>query len=151
MKLFWAALAVACCGGAAAWAGGSRPQFVFRIHLQASEANRPEQCVPVDVPDPQVRLFVQKYAVVSEKHILGAQSNGRGGLLLEFKPDGRSALEAATSTNQGKMLVVFLNERLVYTARIDTVLHNGRFIVPRGVTPEDLKLLEAYLAARRKL
>jgi len=133
------------------FAGSQRPQFVFRIHVEAVDQIHNERVVPVALQDPDEIIRVHKFPIVHEKYIIGAVRSPSGGVLLTFNQIGRHALETATRTEIGKTLVVILNGRVVYSAEIDVPMSTGHFLIPQGIEETDMTLLQAYIEQRKRL
>lgn len=131
-------------------AGSSRPEFLFRIHLEASKAENPDQVVTLNMGGSLGITRVREFAEMSENDIQSMILRPGGGALIQFNPGGRIRLEALTANNQGRLMCVFLNGRYLYAAEIDMVMDSGRLFLPKGVTPEDVDLFEKYLAYRKR-
>jgi len=132
-------------------AGSSRPEISLRIHVEAGSEVREENSIAVGLVDPEEVIRVERFAVVTEKNLVRVMGTSRGGALLQFDQAGRHSLEAVTSTQAGRTLVVFLNGRLVYAAVIDMPIRSGRFLIPENVLPEELVALEKLIEEKGRL
>jgi hypothetical protein len=130
--------------------GSSRPDFMFRIHLEASKGDNPKQVITLNMGRQLGVNPVRQFAEISENDLQAIVMRPDGGALLSFNPGGRTRLEALTINNKGRLMCVFLNGRFIYAAEIDIALTSGRLFLPSGVTQEDVVLFERYLEKRRR-
>lgn len=132
-------------------AGGQRPQFSLRIHVEAGSQVRDERVVPLALQAPDEIIRVHKLPVVTEKNLIQAVMTSSGAVLFTFNQAGKHSLETVTRTEMGKTLVVIINGRVVYAAEIDMPMNSGRFLIPDGLSEADLSMLQAYLEQRKRL
>lgn len=126
--------------GVILWLGAAeKPPVLIRVHLQAAEGAKGDVAVPVSLFNPPEKVAIQSLPELSEKDLHQVSTRADGTVLLEFDDFGKTKLEVATSTGRGLILVVIVNGRVVYAPRIDTVLSNGRLLLPAGaVTSEEI-------------
>ncbi|MGF1678210.1 MAG: hypothetical protein ACFCUX_03335 [Candidatus Methylacidiphilales bacterium] len=158
LRMQWAYLPLILVGSVAltyltatSVAGSKRPEITFRIHTQAGNEIREDQTVPIGLIDPEEFLRVHKLAFVSERQVAAVMPTSQGGALIQLNQVGTSSLQAATSTELGKTLVVFLNGRVVYAAVIDIPINSGRLLIPAGIAPEEIQALKAFIEQNKKL
>ncbi|MDE1169652.1 MAG: hypothetical protein PW734_00340 [Verrucomicrobium sp.] len=132
---------------APAWAGAKPPSVSLRICLETEGAGSSNQSVPVQLQNPDQTVYVNPAPEASERDLVGAEAysgpGGEQGALLHFNRHAAIALSSATMQHEGKILVVFLDGRIVYAPVIDAALSSGDFLIPRGVLPEEIALLQA--------
>lgn len=132
-------------------AGSRRPQAAFRIHVQRVETGgSTSQLFQVALTNPDQVISVGRYADISENNIQSLMPMPDGGLMVAFDSPGTKLLESVTSTNMGRILVVFLNGRVVYAPEIDIPLRSGRFLVPGPLDPADRDALLLLVQSRTK-
>jgi len=132
-------------------AGSSRPEVSLSIHVEAGEEVRDDRAITIGLTDPDEIIRVERFAIAVADNLERVMGTSGGGVLLQFNQTGRHSLEAATSNRLGKTLVVFLNGRVVYSAVIDMVLRSGRLLIPDGVSPEELAMLQKFIEENRSL
>lgn len=131
--------------------GSSRPEFMFRVHLEASKGDNPNQVITLNMGRQLGVNPVRQFAELSENDLQSIILRQDGGAFLTMNPGGRTRLEALTTNNKGRLMCVFLNGNFVYAAEIDMSLTSGRLFLPAGVTREDVELFENYLKKSKKL
>lgn len=131
--------------------GSSRPEFMFRIHLEASKGDNPNQVISLNMGRQLGVNRVRQFAELSENDLQAIVLRPDGGALVTMNPGGRTRLEALTTNNMGRLMCIFLNGRFVYAAEIDMAMSSGRLFLPAGVTEEDVLLFENYLKKSKKL
>lgn len=128
------------------FAGASRPKTMLRVHVQTTVQGAPgTQSLPVTIINPTRQIMVRALPEVTERDIDRVESTeADSGLALRitFNEHGRTVLNTVTLENQGKIMVVFLNGRAIYAPVIDKVIADGVLIIPRGVAPEEVPLLQ---------
>jgi transcription termination factor Rho len=56
--------------------------------------------------------------------------------------DETLSLEELTAKNNGRLLIIILNGRIIYAPIIDTKLSTGQFLIPSGITKEETQQLQ---------
>lgn len=131
------------------WAGGSKPQITFRIHVEQGGGGA-SQTIQVALTNPDQFVTIGRFAELSENHVQSVLPTPDGGMLVAFNSTGARILENVTSTQMGRIMVVFLNGRAVYAPVIDLPIRSGKLLVPGPLLPEDVAALQQLLARRAK-
>lgn len=132
-------------------AGAGRPQITFRIHLQRVEASGSDsQILPIALTQPDQVINVGRYAELSENQVQSIVPTPDGGMMVLFTGTGAKILETVTSSNQGLILVVLLNGRVVYAPLIDMPLRSGRMLIPGPLDPVEVAALQQLIKKRDK-
>ena len=147
--LFLRAFPLIFLGGSLLWAGSSKPSGGLRIHLQiAGEIQRTSQSATVVLEDPEEVITVSVIPNLSETHVASVEplQNGESmGMIVTFNQLGKTLLNNLTLEGQGRVMVIYLNDRIVYSPIIDSVIGNGVLVIPSGVTPKDLEMLQSLV------
>lgn len=136
-------------------AGSDPPKSTFRVHVQTVSQGAPgTQILPVSLTNPPKQIMIRAQPELSERDIEKVESaptsDGGVALRLTLSEHGRIVLGALTTDNQGRILVFFLNGRVVYAPVIDQIINDGVLIIPGGVASEEVKPLDdAAKKARR--
>lgn len=128
-------------------AGSKPPKSTFRLHVQTVEQGAPgTQILPITLVNPPKQIMIRAQPELSERDVVKVESapasDGGVALRLTLSEHGRIVLGAVTTDNQGRILVFFLNGRVVYAPVIDRSINDGMLIIPSGVAPEEVKPLE---------
>jgi len=138
--LFFLLLAAPCL------AGSKPPQIFLRVYTQTDSQGSPNSMIPVQLTQPDEQIFVSSIPEATEKDLIGVDAspggNGTVGAILHFSAHAGMNLDAATSQGDGKILVVVLNGRVVYSPMIDMGLKT-ELLIPRGILPQEFSLLQA--------
>jgi hypothetical protein len=118
--------------------------------MQAKSGANPTQVVTMAVTNPDQLIPVNKFAVLTEKHIAGLMKLPDGGTLVNLNDTGKKILETETVNNYGSVMVVICNGRLVYAPEIDGAIRGGKILLPPTLTDMDFKLFEAYVQKQAK-
>ncbi|HSI83169.1 MAG: hypothetical protein ACAI35_02425 [Candidatus Methylacidiphilales bacterium] len=127
-----------------ALAGSSPPKVVVRVHIQNMNKELKKQTFMVQLPDPPEQISVSTLPEASEKDVLnvtGKPTTNGFGAYIQFNRRGSVNLSATTAQNQGRILVVVINNRVVYAPVIDTVISNGILFIPDGISPKEMEAL----------
>ena len=140
--------------GTALQAGAPAPQLSLRILVQSNQIANSAQTVAVPLTDPEETIYVNAIPEASEKDLIGVEPYngpaGETGATLHFTSHAGLSFNADTMQNQGRILVVVLNGRVVYSPIIDSVISGGDFLIPHGVSPQDMALLQATAQINQK-
>lgn len=131
-------------------AGSSGPKVHMRFHVQANEVLPKEQLVPIQLLNPPQLIYIRKLPEVTERHFKSIERLASGAILIQLNQAGTSLLEAATSSYQGMILVVLCNGRVLYDAVIDIPLRDGRFIIPGGMSDEEILAFQQLIERNRR-
>src|ERR1043165_7270136 len=106
-----------------ALAGGSPPKIVVRVHVEnVAKELKGRQTFMVQLPDPPEALSVVATPEASERDVINVvgkpTSNGYGAYIY-FNRKAAVNLSATTAQNAGRVLVVVINNRVVYAPVID--------------------------------
>ncbi|PTX94789.1 hypothetical protein DB346_22545 [Verrucomicrobia bacterium LW23] len=140
-----AALLIAACAALTLCGGGSPPKIVVRVHTQnVAKEMKGNQTFMVQIPDPPEQISVMAIPEASEKDVLNvvAKPVSHGfGAYIQFNRRASVNISATTAQNQDRILVVVINNRVVYAPKIDTVISNGVIHIPEGITPKEMQAL----------
>ncbi len=133
------------------------PTVSLRICVQVdaqSGATASRQTVPVRLSDPDQIIYIHAQPEVSEGDLTGVEPYvaiaGQNGAILHFTPHAAINLNAATQQNDGRILVVILDNRVVYSPVIDGAIPGTDFIIPRGVLPAEYTALQEVVKRNLK-
>ncbi len=120
------------------------PQVFLRIYTQTDANGSPNSIIPIQLTQPDDQIYVSAIPEASEKDLLGitAAPGAAGGAILHFNEHAGMNLDAATSQGDGKIMVVVLDGRVIYSPMIDTTIKND-LLIPRGILPQEFSLLQA--------
>lgn len=135
-----AVAALACAAGA------KKPALDVRVHAEGTEAEAPSFAIPATLLDGRP-VFLQRMPLVTTAEIesiypFGAADGSRG-VYLKMGAHGSRLLQQHTMSQQGKLLVVMLNGRMVSNLLVDRPIDDGIVCIPRGLTEEDVALLSS--------
>jgi preprotein translocase subunit SecD len=152
---FWFLLAgLWITSGTLVWGGSSPPPLAFRIHVQIAPEGLPQtQIVPVMLDSPPERIYVKRYAEISEKDLASVAARtigGQPGLICQFTQHGQTVMIALTSQYQGQIMVVFLNGRVLFAPIIDTNVNNGQLFIPRTIPEAELAEIQRFIAKNNR-
>ncbi len=131
-------------GGDRAWAGASKPKGQVRVHLQVNQQPGPSaHATIVTLTNPDETIAISSLPEVSERELESIEllKGGEGAAILKFDQRGKLLLNNMTNQGQGRIMVVYLNGRMIYTPVIDSQIVNGVLVIPRGVTAKDIEVL----------
>lgn len=138
-----------------------KPQTTFRVHVETeAEGVSTTLAFPVTVFDPEETIYVKNPPELSERDVANVQfkpaANGVGmAMKIILTEHGKDVFQRVTLENVGRVLVVFLNSRIVYAPEIDRMVKDGVLVIPSGVSlaeSEQIKKdIELMLKKRRQL
>lgn len=132
-------------------AGSSKPEFTLRFFMQAAKGTNPAQVIALNVPNPDQIIPVNKFAVLTEKHVASMMKLPNGGTLVTLTDSGSKIMDTETSNNVGNVMVVLCNGRVIYAPEIDAPLRSGKIMLPPGLVDSDYQLFENYVKKREKM
>lgn len=137
-RLLLAAAALACVAGA------KKPVIDLRVHAEGTEAEAPTFAIPATLLNGRP-TFLQRMPLATQSEIDAiypfAAADGSQGVYLKLGAHGSRLLQQHTMSQQGKLLVVMLNGRMVSNLLVDRPIDDGIIAIPRGLTPEDIAVL----------
>lgn len=133
-----AAAALACLAGA------KKPVLDLRIHAEGTEAEAPSFAIPATLLNGKP-VFLQRMPLVTQSEVESIYpfpaADGSQGVYLKLGPHGSRLLQQHTMSQQGRMLAVLLNGRMVSNLLVDRPIDDGIVCIPRGLSQEDITLL----------
>jgi len=126
------------------FAGSKPPQIYLRVYTQTDSNGSPNSIIPIQLTQPDDQIFVSAIPEASEKDLIGIvpAPGAAGGAILHFNEHAGMNLDAATSQGDGKILVVVLDGRVIYSPMIDATIKTD-LLIPRGILPQEFSLLQA--------
>lgn len=110
-----------------------------------------EEVIPVQLQNPRSMIFVSITPDLSEADMAKIEPLPEGKTLILFNEFGTRKLAALTQANMESILVIVCNGRVVYTPLIDTVISNGRLLIPDGIAPAEVEELNGLIRAAHPL
>lgn len=144
----FALLLTALCGlvPVTAHAGGKAGETAsLTFHLETDANENPKMVFPENVSG-RIRIF-RRMSEVSEKDIASfspfpAADGATYGMVINLKPAGARRLSAVTATNQDRWLIARVNGRSVDGVQIDRQINDGKLVVWKGVTAQEIKMFD---------
>ncbi|MGA0112021.1 MAG: hypothetical protein ACO3PN_07955 [Chthoniobacterales bacterium] len=125
-------------------AGAKKPVLDLRIHAEGTEAEAPTFAIPATLLDGRP-AFLQRMPLVSQSEVDAIYpfpaADGSQGIYFKLGAHGSRLLQQHTMSQQGKLLVVMLNGRMVSNLLVDRAINDGIVCIPRGLSPDDIALL----------
>lgn len=125
-------------------AGAKKPVIDVRIHAEGTEAEAPTFAIPATMLNGRP-AFLQRMPLVTQSEIDAvypfAAADGSQGVYLKLGAHGSRLLQQHSMSQQGKMLAVMLNGRMVSNLLVDRPVNDGIVSIPRGLSQEDIALL----------
>jgi hypothetical protein len=125
-------------------AGAKKPTIDLRVHAEGTEAEAPTFAIPATLLNGRP-TFLQRMPLATQSEIEAvypfAAADGSEGVYLKLGAHGSRLLQQHTMSQQGKMLVVMLNGRMVSNLLVDRPIADGIVAIPRGLTQEDIAIL----------
>lgn len=129
-------------------AGQSKPPPVsIRLFGEGKEQEGDSFVTPVELTNPQKRIFLRKVPVITERDIKAFYpfpgADGSVGAYFRLDPHGADKLDQFTVEDRGKLAVVMINGRVSAALRIEQRVTDGLLFVPGGILPNEIVLLQA--------
>jgi hypothetical protein len=122
---------------------GSSPRVMLSIHTEVSTLEHADKRLELPLDVPPFRFFVGKVPDISHRLLVKIEPGTTpGSATLYFDPTGTRLLRNITSVNRNRRLAVLLNGRLIFSPIINATIDNGQLFLPRGVSPENLQMLQ---------
>lgn len=128
--------------------GSEMPPPMLRFHVQASPKLGKEKVVPVTLVDPAAMIYIRKYPDLSERDIQSLDMLDKGRVLVTFNEAGRLRFEEMTRANSEIIMVVICNGRVIYAPLIDTVIGDGKLLLPKGISEDEIKELREVMGPK---
>jgi hypothetical protein len=127
-------------------AGSTPPQVTFRVYVQTTgEGLSPQEATTIAIPPDGEQIQVRTLPEASERDLVEIKQDAAG-LHVQFNHIGMVNLNAATGQNQGRILVVMVDGRIIYAPSIDTQISNGHLDIPHQIPPLVLEALQKVAA-----
>jgi len=128
-------------------AGQKKPAPVsIRVFCEGNEKEGESFVTPVELTNPQKRVFLRKVPIVTERDFLAFYPfPGRDGMIgAYFRLDahGSDKLDQFTTEDRGKLAVIMVNGRVAAALRVEDRVKDGILFVPGGILPNEVQLLE---------
>ena len=127
-------------------AAARQPSVTIRFHSEVNPKTNTEFSVSVPLPDSSKTICLSKIPEISEGDVKAVfpfpANDGTQGCALKLDEHGRLTLDTLSQQSRGSMFVGFLNKRPVAAMIIDRHVTDGILVIPRGLTPEEIALLQ---------
>jgi hypothetical protein len=143
----------AICGllllaGPWASAKSSKEILTIRIHGEGSAEDGDKFTTPVALLDGR-KAYLSIMPLLTEHEVKAVcpfkTPDGSGGAYLRLDNHGANLLTQYCLEKRGSMLVVLINGRQVVDVLVDTVVKDGIFVIPSGMTmAEEARLVNAF-------
>lgn len=148
MKRLLSLLCASLCFTAVASAGGKSPGLYVGIHAEGDEYDGPKMVRPNEVNGKTVYFRISPEVVTRHFeafHAFIAEDGGSYGAALHLNDAGMRAMQIMCSTNRGRLARTIVNGRALDVIRIDKPGEDGYFVIWKGLTPEDIQIMEKKL------
>jgi len=141
-----AALFLLCLAPVAGAGGKKEDTPVISFHMETDASDNPKMIFPLQFGN-QVRYF-RRMSEISMKDVTAFgpfpddQGGNTYGMALRLKSNAASRLAASTATNLEKWMVARVNGNVVDAVRIDKQIDDGILVIWKGVTIEEINLLD---------
>ncbi|MEI8312246.1 MAG: hypothetical protein WCH98_15950 [Verrucomicrobiota bacterium] len=128
-------------------AGANKPSPVsIRVFCEGNEKEGESFVTPVELANPQKRVFLRKVPIVTEKDFTAFYPfPGRDGMIgayFRLDPHGSDKLDQFTTEDRGKLAVIMINGRVAAALRVEERVKDGILFVPGGILPNEVALLQ---------
>jgi preprotein translocase subunit SecD len=96
----------------------------------------------LSLPPNGERILVRTLPELTEHELADVRLDASGAVHLRFNHVGQVNLNAVTAQNQGRILVVLIDGRVVYAPIIDEQITNGELDLPHPIPDQILQLLQ---------
>jgi hypothetical protein len=132
----------------AALAGGKKENKAsVTFHIETEASDNPKMIFP-QLTNGQKR-FYRRTPDISLKDVVSFSpfpaDFGDYGIVLKLKGSASNRLAALTNMNQGRWMISQINGRVVDGVNIDKQVDDGRLVIWKGVTLEDIAVLDQEL------
>jgi len=123
-----------------------QPPVSLRLFAEGNEKEGESFVTPVELTNPQKKIFVRKVPILSEKDIKAFYPfpgrDGMVGAYFRLDPHGSDKLDQFTTEDRGKLAVIMINGRVAAALRVEQRVTDGILFVPGGILPNEVALLE---------
>ncbi len=128
-------------------AGQKKPAPVsIRVFCEGNEKEGESFVTPVELTNPQKRVFLRKVPIVTERDFLSfypfAGRDGMIGAYFRLDAHGSDKLDQFTTEDRGKLAVIMVNGRVAAAMRVEERVKDGILFVPGGILPNEVELLQ---------
>ncbi|MES2995346.1 MAG: hypothetical protein V4733_00885 [Verrucomicrobiota bacterium] len=127
--------------------GKKEVKFSITFHSQTDGMDNPKMIFPQTVNGRN--LFFRRVPEIGSKDIQSfapfPADDGQYGLVLQLKPTAANRIFAVTTANQGQWLLALVNGRVADAVIVDKPINDGRLVIWKRVTLEDIALLDKEL------
>lgn len=128
-------------------AGQKKPAPVsIRLFSEGSEKEGESFVTPVELTNPQKRIFLRKVPILTERDIKAFYPfpgrDGMVGAYFRLDAHGADKLDQFTTEDRGKLAVIMINGRVSAAMRVEQRVRDGILYVPGGILPGEISLLE---------
>ncbi len=126
-----------------AHAGHSPPKVSLRVHIQTTgDGLSAQEATTITLPPNGEQIQVRTLPELTERDLVDVEPLPSGGVRLTFDHTGKDNLNAVTSQNQGRILVVLIDGVIVYAPIIDLQITSGQLDIPHALTPQIIQVLQ---------
>lgn len=130
----------------AAFAGGKKEhKSSVSFHMETAGTDNPKMIFP-QMTNGQQRFFMRTPEVgpsdIESFVPFPSDREGEYGLVITVKPTVVGRVAAVTNANQGRWMITQLNGRVIDGVMIDKQISDGKLIIWKGVTLQDITLLD---------
>jgi hypothetical protein len=122
------------------------PLITVRIHAEGSEREGPSFVAPIDLANPQKRIFIRKVPIMGENDIAAilpfSSADGSLGCTLRLDANGAQKVEEHTTNARDTIVAVLINGRIASALRVDRRITDGIITIPSGFLPEEILVLQ---------
>jgi hypothetical protein len=127
--------------------GTKKPAPVsIRVFCEGNEKEGESFVTPVELTNPQKRVFLRKVPIVTEKDFLSFYPfpghDGMVGAYFRLDRHGSDKLDQFTTEDRGKLAVIMVNGRISAALRVEERVKDGILFVPGGILPNEIVLLQ---------
>jgi hypothetical protein len=121
-----------------------KPKFTITFHTQGDDMDMKKSIFPVQLEGrPMLFKIVPEF---SQQNVVAFHpfdtETGEKGVALQLDFRGRGALEMATRTRRGQVMLAMVNGRAVDWVALDHVVEDGMVTIWRGVPEEVIKAMD---------
>jgi hypothetical protein len=129
-----------------AWAG-AKPQAPLAIRFHPQTGNQGgEFSRAVTLQHSGKQVFMGTMPLINERDVISAQTfpaaDGSLGAYFKLDAHGTNLVMQHTLSQRGTFLFAFINGRAVIDLYVDRPVQDGIIAIPRGLTPEEVILIE---------
>ncbi|MFH1067521.1 MAG: hypothetical protein V1746_06435 [bacterium] len=146
MRMKWLMFLITVCFLVSCASEKLPPLLAFHVQTDNQEER---DTLRVALTDPPSVIRVEKDPWLTEEDVEVAMVQKDGKVLLTLTADGGEKLKKLTHENQGRVLIIAFNQRVVFAPVMDQALDGRFFVVPYGLTPEDANYLNDMIIQKK--